>query len=254
MRAVWKGSISFGLVSIPVKAYNATNPKEVRFSLLHSKDGGKIRYRKFCEKCKEDVSDEEIVRGYEIAKNEYVILTEEDLEKIPLKSVKSIEIKRFFDPIELREIYYSSFYYVVPDRGGEKAYALLREAMRATNLMGIGKIGMRGREGIVALKWFNGGIVMAGLHYVDEIRNPKEIPNWGIDVEISEEELDLAKKLIMAMKKPLNLEEFRNEYKEALLKLIDAKLAGREIITAAEEVPSAKSLMEALKASLEAVK
>jgi DNA end-binding protein Ku len=94
--------------------------------------------------------------------------------------------------------------------------------------MGIGKIGMRGREGIVALKWFNGGIVMAGLHYVDEIRNPKEIPNWGIDVEISEEELDLAKKLIMAMKKPLNLEEFRNEYKEALLKLIDAKLAGRE--------------------------
>ncbi|MEM4565593.1 MAG: Ku protein [Archaeoglobaceae archaeon] len=253
MRAVWKGAISFGLVSIPVKAYNATISKEIKFHLLHSKDGGGVRYRKFCEKCGEEISDEEIVRGYEIAKNEFVILTDEDLEKIPLKSTKSVEIKRFFEPSELREIFYSGFYYLSPEKGGEKAYVLLREAMKATNLMGIGKISFRGKESLVALKFFNGGIVLANLHYVDEIRNPAEVPMWGIEVEISEEELELAKKLIMAMKKPLNIEEFRNEYKEALLKLIDAKLAGKEIIVT-EEPKTAKSLLDALKASLEAIK
>lgn len=253
MRAIWKGAISFGLVSIPVKAYNATVPKEVKFHLLHSKDGGRIRYKRFCEKCGEEVSDEEIVRGYEIAKNEFVILTDEDLEKIPLKSTKSIEIKQFFEPSELREIYYSGFYYVSPDKGGEKAYVLLREAMKATNLMGIGKISFRGRESLVALKSFNGGIVLANLHYLDEIRNPAEVPMWGVEVEVSEEELELAKKLIVAMKKPLNLAEFRNEYKEALLKLIDTKLAGKEIMIT-EEPKTARSLIEALKASLEAIK
>ncbi|MEM0202873.1 MAG: Ku protein [Archaeoglobaceae archaeon] len=253
MRAVWKGAISFGLVSIPVKAYNATISKEVKFHLLHSKDGGRVRYKKFCEKCGEEISDEEIVRGYEIAKNEFVILTDEDLEKIPLKSTKSVEIKRFFEPSELREIFYSGFYYLSPEKGGEKAYVLLREAMKATNLMGIGKISFRGKESLVALKSFDGGIILANLHYLDEIRNPAEVPMWNVNVEISEEELELAKKLIMAMKKPLNIEEFRNEYKEALLKLIDAKLAGKEIMVT-EEPKTAKSLIDALKASLEAIK
>lgn len=253
MRAVWKGVISFGLVSIPVKAYNATVSKEVRFHLLHSKDGGRVRYRKLCEKCGKELEDEEIVRGYEIVKNEFVILTDEDLEKIPLKSAKNVEIKRFFEPSELREIYYSGFYYLSPEKGGEKAYVLLRDAMKRTNLMGIGKVSLRGRESLVALKSFNGGIVLANIRYVDEIRSPAEIPMWGVEADISEEELELAKKLIIAMKKPLNLEEFRNEYKEALLKLIDAKLAGKEIMVA-EEPKTAKSLMEALKASLEAIK
>ncbi|MEM1579232.1 MAG: Ku protein [Archaeoglobaceae archaeon] len=253
MRATWKGSISFGLVSIPVKAYNATISKEIKFNLLHSKDGGRIRYKKYCEKCGEEVDDEEIVKGFEVSKNEFVILSEEDFEKLPLKSVKSIEIKQFFEPSELGMIYYSGFYYLAPEKGGEKAYCLLRKAMKATNLMGIGKVGIRGKEALVALKEFDGGILLANLHYIDEIRSPKEIAGWGVEMEITEEELELAKKLIMAMKKPLRLEIFRNEYKEALLKLIDAKLAGKEVVLA-EEVPSARSLMDALKASLEAIK
>ncbi|MEM4712494.1 MAG: Ku protein, partial [Archaeoglobaceae archaeon] len=123
----------------------------------------------------------------------------------------------------------------------------------ATNLMGIGKISFRGKESLVALKSFDGGIILANLHYLDEIRNPAEVPMWNVNVEISEEELELAKKLIMAMKKPLNVEELRNEYKEALLKLIDAKLAGKEIMVT-EEPKTAKSLIDALKASLEAIK
>lgn len=253
MRASWKGSISFGLVSIPVKAYSTAVPKEIKFTLLHSKDGGRIRYRKYCEKCGEEVKDEEITRGFEVSKNEFVILTDEDLDKIPLKSAKTIDIKQFFEPSELGILYYSQFYYLVPEKGSEKAYYLLKKAMEETKLMGIGKIALRGREGLVALREFDGGILLANLHYIDEIRSPREITNWDVKAELDKEELELAKKLLIAMKKPLKLEEFRNEYKEALMKLIDAKLAGKEIMIS-KEAPTARSLMDALKASLEAVK
>ncbi|RLI79641.1 Ku protein, partial [Archaeoglobales archaeon] len=229
MRASWKGTITFGLVTIPVRMYTATITREIKFNLLHIKDGGRIRYKRVCEKCGKEVPKNELVKGYEVSKNEYVILTDEDFEKIPLKTVRSIEIKQFFDPTELGIIYYSNFYYVSPDKGGEKAYYLLKEAMKATNSMAIGKIGMRGREHLVSLKAFDGGLLLAQLHYIDEIRNPAEIPGWGIRVEISEEELELAKQLIMAMRKPLKLETYRDEYKEALMELIEAKLAGKEI-------------------------
>lgn len=253
MRATWRGSITFGMVVIPVKVFTATLPKELKFNLLHSADNGKIRYRKICEKCGKEVSNEEIVRGYEISKNEYVVLTDEDFEKIPLKTVKSIEIRQFFDPEELGMIYYSNFYYVSPDKGGEKAYYLLKRAMDETGSMAVGKMGMRGKEHLVALKAFNGGLLMAQLHYIDEIRNPAEVPGWGVEVEVSDEELELAKKLIMAMKKPLKLEEYRDEYKEALMEVIEAKLAGREVAVV-EGVEEVKSLMDALKASLDAIK
>jgi len=253
MRAVWRGTISFGLVSIPVKMYSATLTREIKFTLLHKEDMGKIRYKKYCEKCGKEVGQDEIVRGYEISKNEYVILTDEDLEKIPLKSTKNIEIKQFFDPSELNLIYYNNFYYLVPDKGGEKAYYLLKEAMKLTGSMGIGKVGMRGREHLIVLKPMEGGILLANLHYAEEIRSPYEIPGWNVKAVIAEEELELAKRLILAMKKPLRIEEYKDEYKEALEKLIEAKLGGEEIeIT--EEVSAAKSLMDALKASLEAVK
>jgi DNA end-binding protein Ku len=248
MRATWKGSISFGLVSIPVKMYSATATKELKFNMLHT-CGGKIRFKRHCEKCNSEVPKDEIVRGYEISKNEYVILTDEDFERIPLKTVKNIEIKQFFDPLELSPIYYGNFYYLVPDKEGEKAYVLLKEAMKATNSMAIGKLGLRGKEYLIALKAFDGGLLLAQLHYLDEIRKPIELP----EVDVSEEEIELAKKLIIAMKKPLKLENYKDEYKEALLQLIDAKLAGKAIkIT--EEVSAAKSLMDALKASLESVK
>ncbi|WP_202320590.1 non-homologous end joining protein Ku [Archaeoglobus neptunius] len=253
MRATWKGNISFGLVTIPVKVYSAVLPKEIKFNLLHSADGGRIRYRKVCEKCGREVSSDEIVRGFEVSKNEYVILTDEDFEKIPLNTVRTIEIKQFFQPEELGIIYYSNFYYVVPDKGGEKAYYLLKRAMIETESMAAGKMSMRGRENLVALKAFDGGLLLATLHYIDEIRNPYEVAGWGTEVEVSSEELDLAKKLILAMKKPLKIEEYRDEYKEALMQLIDAKLAGKEIAVTGG-VEEVESLMDALKASLESVK
>jgi len=252
MKAIWKGNISFGLVSIPIKLYNATVSKELQFHMLHATDGGRIRFKKVCEKCGKEVSKNEIVKGYKLAENEYVILTDDDLQKIPLKSLKNIEIRQFFDPNELSLIYYSNFYYVSPDKGGERAYYLLKEALKETNSMGIGKVSMRGKENLVTIKAYNGGLILAQIHYFDEIRNPYEIPNWGVKVDVDKEELELAKKLVLAMKKPLRLEEYRDEYKEALHKLIEAKIAGKEI-KISEEVKAAKSLMDALKASLDSL-
>jgi DNA end-binding protein Ku len=264
MKAVWRGTISFGLVSIPVKMYTATTTKEIKFNMLHSRDGAKIHYRKICEQCGNEVTKDEIVKGYEVSKNEYVILSDEDFSKIPLKTVKNIEINQFFDPVELNIIYYNNFYYLSPEKGGEKAYCILKEVMNSTNSMGIGKVALRNRERLIALKSFDnspssavetpkskisGGLLLAQLHYIDEIRSPAEIPGWDVSVDVSEEELELAKQLLYAMKKPLRQEEYRDEYKEGLIKLIEAKMAGKEV-SVVKEVKAAKSLVDALKSSL----
>jgi DNA end-binding protein Ku len=233
--------------------YTATITKDLKFNMLHSKDSGRIRYQKICQKCGQEVYKDDIVKGYEISKNEYVVLTEDDFSKVPLKTVKNIEISQFFDPSELNIIYFSNFYYLSPEKGGEKAYYILKKAMDMTNSMGIGKVSFRNREHLVALRSFNGGLLLAQLHYIDEIRNPAEVSGWNARVEISDEELELAKQLLNAMKKPLKLEEYRNEYKEALTKLIEAKLAGKEV-SVVEEVEAAKSLVDALKSSLEIAK
>jgi DNA end-binding protein Ku len=253
MKAIWKGSISFGLVNIPVKLYTSTLPRELNFKLLHAEDGGRVRYKRVCEKCGKELVKDEIVRGYEISKNEFVILTEDDFSKIPLKTVKYVEIKQFFSPEELGVIFYSGFFLVSPDKGGEKAYYLLRKAMEETDSMGIGKITLRNREYLVAIKPYDGGLILVQLHFIEDLRNPATVYGWGMEVEVSEEELNLAKELVLAMKKPLRIEEFVDEYKEALMALITAKIEGKEI-SVAEEIQASKSLIDALKASLEGVK
>jgi len=250
MKAIWKGTIGFGLVSIPVKMYSAIYEQGIKFNQLHATDGGRIRYRKFCERCNQEVPNEEIVKGYEITKGQWVILTEDDFEKLPLKTTKSVEIAQFFNPSELSPLYYSKFYYLVPDKGGEKAYFLLKEAMKVSNVMAIGKVGMRNKEHLVVLKSLDGGIALASLYYFDEVRSPSLIPEWGQEVELLEGEMELALKLVKTMTKELKLEEFRDNYRGAVIKLIEAKLTGKEI-KVEEEVKAAKSLMDSLKASLE---
>jgi len=253
MKAVWKGSISFGLVSIPIGLYTSSSGKEYSFNMLHSEDGGRIRYKKICEKCGEEISKEDIVKGYQISKNEYVVLTDDDFAKIPLSSVKNIDIKYFFEPSELNILYYSNFYFLGPLEGGEKAYAILIEAMNSTGTMGIGKVTLRNKEYLVALKSIDGGLLLAQLRYIDEVKNPEDVPGWNPKVEFSDEELELAERLLLAMKKSLRIEEFRDNYKEALSRLIEAKLSGKEIVVS-EEIKEAGTLVDALKSSLEAVK
>lgn len=253
MKAVWKGSISFGLVNVPVKMYTATSTKELSFNMLHSKDKGRIHYRKFCSQCGQEVSKDEIVKGYPISKNEYVVLTDEDFAKVPIKSLKTIEIKQFFDPSELGVVYYNRFYYLSPEKGGEKPYYILKEAMKSTNSMGIGKLSFRNREHLVGLKSFDGGLLLAQLYYIDEVRSPEEVPGWNTSVDVSDEEMELAVQLINQMRKPLKLEELKDDYKEALMELIEAKLSGKEV-SVSEEVAEAESLVDALKSSVEAAK
>lgn len=253
MKAVWKGSISFGMVNIPVKMYTATSTSELSFNMLHSKDKGRIHYKKFCSKCGEEVSKDEVVKGYPISKNEYVVLTDEDFAKVPIKSLKTIEIKQFFEPSELGVIYYNNFYYLSPEKGGEKAYYILKEAMNSTNSMGIGKLSFRNREHLIGVKSFDGGLLLAQLYYIDEIRSPEKVPGWNVSVDVSEEEMDLAVQLINHMKKPLKLEDYKDNYKEALMQLIEGKLAGKEV-TISEEVAEAESLVDALRSSLEKAK
>ncbi len=253
MKAVWKGSISFGLVNVPVKMYTATSTRDLSFNMLHSKDKGRIHYKKFCSKCGQEVSKDEIVKGYPISKDEYVVLTDDDFAKVPLKSLKTIEIKQFFEPSELGVIYYNNFYYLAPEKGGEKPYYILKEAMKSTNSMGIGKLSFRNREHLIGLKSFDGGLLLAQLYYIDEVRGPEEVPGWNPSVDVNDEEMDLAVQLINHMKKPLKLEEYKDEYKEALMELIEAKLAGKKV-TVSEEVAEAESLVDALKSSLEKAK
>ncbi len=253
MKAVWKGSISFGLVNIPVKLYNAGLSREIQFRLLHKKDGGRIRFRKVCEKCGEDVSREDTVRAFEISKNEYVILTEEDFKSLPLKSTRTIEIQQFFDPSELDIIHYEHFYYASPDRGGEKSFALLTRAMERAGSMGIGKMTMRGKERLMTLRPYHGGIVVCQIRYLDEIKPIAEVPGWNPEVDVSDEEIGLAVQLINAMKKPLRLEDYTDNYRMALSRLIEAKLSGKEIQAPAPPSQHTESLMDALRASLESV-
>ncbi|AGK61544.1 DNA end-binding protein Ku [Archaeoglobus sulfaticallidus PM70-1] len=252
MKAVWKGSISFGLVNVPIKLYTSTLPKDVEFKLLHREDGGRVRYKRVCEKCGKELGKNDIVKGYEISKDEYVLLTDEDFEKIPLKTTKTIQIRQFFSPEELGVVFYNGFYYISPEKGSERAYYLLRRAMEETNSIGIGKVTMRNKENLVAVRPYDGGLILVQLHFLEEIRNPMEVPFWGKEEDITEEEIELAKKLILAMKKPLRIEEFVDEYKNALLELINAKIEGREV-KVSEELEEVKSLIEALKESLEVI-
>jgi DNA end-binding protein Ku len=252
MKAVWKGAISFGMVNIPVKLYTPTVSSKIEFHMLHSEDGGRIRYKRVCEKCGKELSRDEIVKGYEISKNEYVILTDDDLLKIPLRTLRHIDIRQFFSPSELGIVFYNGFYLISPDKGGEKAYHLLKKAMEDLDLMGIGKITMRNREYLVAVKPYENGLILIQLHFLEDMRNLSEVPGWNEVVEITDEELELAKKLLNAMKRPLRLEEFRDDYRNALMELISARIEGREV-KVEEEITASRSLLDALKASLEVV-
>ena len=254
MRASWKGTISFGLVSIPVKVYAAQRDRSVSFTLLHKECLTPIKYKKWCPKCNREVSSDEIVKGYEIAKGEYVVLTDEDLAKIPLKSVKSVQIPGFVDAGELKNpILIRKAYYIVPDKGGEKAYALLREALKAEGKVAIAKVTIRNKEYLAAIVPLNHILALVLLYYADEIVPESELPAIPA-VEVSPEELELAKELIRMLSKPFVHEEYRDEYRKALEELIKQKLEGKEVVIPETKPEEIKELVEALKATVAEIK
>jgi DNA end-binding protein Ku len=253
-RAMWKGAISFGLVTIPVSVYPATEEKTLRFNQLHDEDGGRVRMKRVCSIDGEEVGYEHIVKGYEYEKDRYVILTDEDFEAIPVESSRAIDIQQFVELEEIDPMQYKKSYYLVPEETGAKAYALLREALNRSGKVGIAKVSFRDKEHLAALRFRDEAFVLETMYWPDEIR---EADFGGVDVsaKIRPNELEMAQTLIDNLTADWDPAEFKDEYREAMLRIVEAKINGEEI-EVVEAAPTAKvvDLMEALKASVAAAK
>lgn len=251
-RSIWNGVISFGMVSIPVKLLTATDSKDVSFNLLHKECGSRLKQLRWCPVHERAVEWSEIVRGYEYAKDEYVIMEDADFEKLPLPSKQTVELTAFVKAEEIDPIYYEKSYYLEPDEKGKKPFALLMKALREKKLTGIAKIAIRQKEQLCALRAMNGTLVMETLLYPDEIReSPEEVG----DVEVSKKELDMAFTLIDLMTEEFDPEQYKDEYREALLQVIEDKLEGVEREEAVVAAPAkVTDIMSALKKSVEAAK
>jgi DNA end-binding protein Ku len=253
---MWKGAISFGLVSIPVAVYPATEEKSLKFNQLHDEDMGRIRYQRVCELDGEVVAFEHIVKGYEYEKGQYVVLTDEDYDAVPVESSRLIDIHQFVDADEIDPIYYKKTYYLVPEESGVKAYALLRQAMEEDGRVGIAKVSFRDREHLAALRFKEGAFVLETMFWPDEIRDASfEELDKAAHAKPRLQEIQMAKTLIDNLTDEFDPTQFKDEYRQALLEIVEAKVEGREVEAPPEpEETKVVDLMEALKASVEATK
>ncbi|MGZ8606011.1 MAG: non-homologous end joining protein Ku [Actinomycetota bacterium] len=253
-RSMWKGAISFGLVTIPVAVYPATEEKSLKFNQLHDEDLGRIRYKRVCAIDGEEVDFDHIVKGYEVEKDRYVVLTDEDLDAVPVESSRAIDIQQFVALDEIDPMLFKKSYYLVPDETGAKAYALLRKALAEENKVGIAKVSFRDKEHLAALRFKDQVFVLETMFWPDEIR-AAEFDTVDSDEKVRGNEVDMAKALIDNLTEPWNPEQFKDEYREALLGIVEKKDAG-EPIEALEEAAPARvvDLMAALRASVDAAK
>ncbi|MCW1296825.1 MAG: Ku protein [Candidatus Parvarchaeota archaeon] len=253
VHAIWKGSISFGLVNIPIKIYVATKPKEIEFNNLCSECNTPLEYKRWCPKCEKEIAWRDVKKGFKISKDKWIVIEKEDLNKIKLPSTKTIDIKQFVDISQIDPIFFEKSYYVVPDEGGVKSYSLLVEALRITNKAAVGKVVMRDKEYLVCLRPFQNGLIMHILFFLSEIKDIKKLKELENLVIVSKEELELAKMLINKLtQQEFNPAKFKDQYTEALKELIKAKSEGKEFKVSAEErVEKAEELISALKESIE---
>ncbi|QGT98888.1 Ku domain protein [Candidatus Syntrophocurvum alkaliphilum] len=252
MRTLWKGAVSFGLVNIPIKMYVATERKDIKFNYLHKECMSPIKYQKYCSNCDKEINNEEIVRGYEYQKGNYVIMNEEDFEKIPLENTKTIDILDFVELNEVDPIYFDKTYYLEPSEGGDKAYSLLVEAMRETSKVAIAKVIIRSKQTLAALRIKDNVLIMETIFYPDEIRSPASL-NLGVDKEkLHDNEIKMAVSLIKNLSTNFQPEKYENEHRKALWEVIEAKIVGKEVVAPTPDVEQGNvvDLMEALKASV----
>lgn len=249
MAVAHKGSISMGLVLIPIGLYRTTTDNDIHFNQLEKESKARIKYKKYCSHCNKEVSSSDIIKGYEYEKDKYVIMTEDDLEKIKTKKDKTIHILQFAKMSEIDPIYYEKDYYGIPDAGAEKAFELLRQAMLSQKKVAIAKTVMGTNEKLIVLYPMKDGMIVKTLFYYDEVVEvPKKIPKQQLDSG----ELDMAKMLIDNMTKEFNATDFKDEYQERLRSAIMTKIQGRDIVTAdTGESNNVIDLMEALKKSIE---
>lgn len=254
-RPTWKGYLKVSLVNIPVKVYPATESSAtISFNQLHADCQTRINYKKWCSKCERDVTQAEIVKGYEFEKGRFVVVEEEDVAKVRTESTKVINLVQFAGAEEIDPMYVDKAYYLVPDGGmANDAYAVMRDGMQGK--VGVGKVAIHGRESLVAVKPHKQGLVMYTLHHAAEIRTIDQIDELReVRGKVGPAEMKLAKQVIESFEGPLDLADYKDEYQEGLQKIIDAKIAGEEVVAPAEEAPpKVVDLMEALRRSLDQV-
>jgi len=255
-RSIWKGSIAFGLVNIPVELYSATRDHRPRFRLLHAKDESPVQYERVCQSEGKPVAWEELVKGYEYEKGQFVVLTRDDFKTAALEKTKTIDVLDFVDPAEIDERYFETPYYLQPGKGADRAYALIREAIRDAGKIAIGKIILREAEHLAALEAIGDALVLTMMRFADELASLDEFrfpPAAGIRAP----ELKMAKQLIENLSAKWEPEKYTDEYKENLTRIIQAKIKGRTPKLKERETPreaAVVDLMERLRASLEGKK
>ncbi len=254
-RPIWKGYLTFGLVTIPIKMLTAEDPKDIHFRLLHKTCGTPIQNRRWCAVHETVVPYEETVRGFEYSKGRFVTLAPEELENVPVETTESLTIVEFVDLDQIDPLYYDKSYYLAPDEGGNKAFALLREAMQESARVAVGKVVIREKEHLVAIRPYQDGMVMSTLFYADEIRSIAEIEELRAPTKIHPNERKMAMQLIDGLAGEFNPAEFKDEYRDKLLAMLKAKAEGEAVV--APSIPKPEKvvdLMDALRRSLELAK
>ena len=252
-RAIWRGVISFGMVSIPIRLFPATESKDIGFRQLRRDSHTRVRMLRWDPVAGQEVPYDEIVKGYEYAKDRYVVLEDEDFEKLPLPTKHTIELTAFVEESEIDPVHYEKSYYLAPEEAGLKPYSLLIRAMQAKGLIAVAKVAIRTKERLCALRARGDQLILETLYYPDEIREPGE----SFDVqEVSEQEMEMARALIEMLEAPFDPARYTDEYREALMTVINAKLEGQELAAPDEAAAPqpAVDLMAALRASVEAAK
>lgn len=254
MHTMWKGTISFGLVNIPIKLHAATENKDIKLRQLHKECQSPIQYEKVCPVCEKEINNDDIVKAYEYSKNKFVVLDDDELEKLKKEQAdKSVEIMDFVKLEEIDPIYFEKSYYLSPNEGGNKAYALLRKALQETGKIGIAKIMIRSKEQLAIVRVYENTLVMETIHFPDEVRAVENVPNVPAEENIGEKELETAKMLIDQLTTEFEPEKYKDDYRTALLELIEEKKQADQVTTAREKpLPdNVTDLMAALQASLD---
>lgn len=252
-RSVWNGTISFGMVSIPVALNTAVQEKDLRFHQIHSVCGSRIRLQKYCPVCERVVENEELQKGFELSKSRHALLSDEDFESVPVPTKHTIDVLAFVKAEEVDPVFFDSAYLVAPSETGRKPYALLARALESKGMSALGKIALRQREKLCLIRFSEGRLMLETLHFPDEIRNADEL-NLE-DVKLDDRELAMATSLVDLLTEEFQPEQYRDEYREALMERIQAKAHGEEVRDAPEApANNVIDLMEALRKSVDAAK
>ena len=245
MRAIWKGSISFGLVNIPIALYPATRREELKFRLLRESDLSPVNYKRVAEKDGKEVPWNQIVKGYEYEKGKFIVLKDEDFQRVDLEATQTVDIKDFVDLEEIDPMYFYKPYYLEPQKGGDKAYALLRDSLEETKKVGIAKVVIKTRQYLAGVKPEDGALVLELMHFADELADPSKL-NVPKKTEVGKREMKMAGSLIDSMTANWNPEKYRDDYKEALMEVIEEKVeaGGKEIETKPKKAPKPTKVID----------